>query len=444
MTGTAPGVRAPEASRTELVLRALVGLYLLVFAFVVFLAVSMHKRGRLPRRPLGWICTGFGRSFVRAAERSKGGLIKIGQLGSLRSDLVPHEITDELSKLQDRVAPHPYDEIRSQLRTELGAAPEDVFATFDPDAIAAASIGQVHYGVLHDGREVAVKVQYPGIEKALAVDMAVTRLGLWAFNFFTYVDTRKLFAELLESIEGEMDYVQEGRTAEEVAANLSKVAGFEDRFVIPSIYWEHTTGRVLTMEYTPGTKITHRRELESAGIDVDETARLCARLFMHQIFRDGVFHADPHPGNLFVDPNGRIIILDFGMNKRIDPTVRDAIRRNIVAVVARDVDAYAQSMVDAGFVAMDEIDKIREVARVQFDPRFWNVAPNEVADMDFSAYFAETREQMKDIKSFQLPNGVVMWGRALGLLQALGGELLPDVPPLDVIGPYVLEFLATG
>lgn len=437
-------VRAPEAGRGELAVRAVIGLFLLAYAFLVFVAVSLHKRGRLSRRLLGWLCTGFGRTFVRAAERSKGGLIKIGQLGSLRSDLVPHEITDELSKLQDRAAPHPYDEVRAQITAELGRAPEDVFATFDPDPIAAASIGQVHYGVLRDGREVAVKVQYPGIEKALAVDMAVARFGLWAFNFFTYVDTRKLFAELLESIEGEMDYLQEGRTSEVVAANLAKAPEFDDRFVIPEVYWDFTTRRVLTMQYTPGTKITHRGELEAAGIDVDETARLCARLFMHQIFRDGIFHADPHPGNLFVDARGRIVILDFGMNKRIDPVVRDAIRRNMVAVVARDVDAYAQSMVDAGFVAPEEIDKIREVARIQFDPRFWNVAPNEVADMDFSAYFAEAREQMRDIHSFQLPNGVVMWGRALGLLQALGGELLPDVPPLDVIGPYVLEFLASG
>lgn len=439
-----PEMRAPEASRTELAMRAVVGLFLLAYAFAVFLAVSLHKRDRLSRRVLGWLCTGFGRTFVRAAERSKGGLIKIGQLGSLRSDLVPHEITDELSKLQDRVAPHPYDEVSAQIKAELGRDPEEVYATFDPDPIAAASIGQVHYGVLRDGREVAVKVQYPGIERALAVDLAVTRFGLWVFNFFTYVDTRKLFAELLESIEGEMDYLQEGRTSEVVAANLAAVPEFENRYVIPEVYWDFTTGRVLTMQYTPGIKITHRQELEAAGIDVDETARLCARLFMHQIFRDGVFHADPHPGNLFVDADGRVVILDFGMNKRIDPRVRDAIRRNIVAVVARDVDGYADSMVEAGFVAPEEIDKIREVARIQFDPRFWNIAPNEVADMDFSAYFTETRRQMKDIHSFQLPNGVVMWGRALGLLQALGGELLPDVPPLDVIGPYVLEFLASG
>jgi len=430
-----------EASRAELAARGATGLFLFAFAFVVYLALALHRRGRLSRRTLGWISKAFGKTFVHAAERQKAGMIKIGQLGSLRSDLVPHEITDELSKLQDRVAPHAYDEIHAQLTHGLGRAPEDVFASFDPVPIAAASIGQVHHAVLQDGREVAVKVQYPGIERAVAVDMAVARFALWVFNFLTVADTRRLFNELLESIEAEMDYIQEGRMAEEVRANLSAVPEFKDRFVIPDIYWDYTSRRVLTMQYTPGIKINDQDGLRAAGLDIDETAVLCAHLFLHQIFRDGVFHADPHPGNLFVDPDGRIIVLDFGMNKRIDPKVRDAIRRNMVATVVRDVDAFADSMVDAGFVDAADREKIKDVARVQFDPRFWNVAPSEVADMDFNAYFMETREQMKQIQSFQLPNGVVMWGRALGLLSAMQGELMPDRAPYDVIGPYVMQFL---
>ncbi|MCC7076762.1 MAG: AarF/ABC1/UbiB kinase family protein [Acidimicrobiia bacterium] len=433
--------RPEEATPLELVRRALVGFGLLVYAFVVWAAIAAYRRKWIGRGLLRRISTGFGRTFVRAAEREKAGLIKVGQVGSLRSDLIPAEITDELSKLQDRVAPHPFPEIRAQLEYELGRPVDEIFAEFDVDAIAAASLGQVHRAVLEDGTEVAVKVQYPGIEKAVAVDMAVTRLGLWVFNFLTVADTRRIYDELLEAIHGEMDYIREGETAEEVNRNLGLAEELAGTYVIPHIHWQYTTKRVLTMEFLHGIKINHQAELRAAGFDIDEIALRTAKIFLRQIFMDGLFHADPHPGNLFVDSEGRIVLLDFGMNRRLEPHIRDAIRRNLVATITMDVDMYAETLAEAGFVDRSDLPKVRELATIQFDPRFFNLSARESARMDFQSYFGETREKMRDIKSFQLPNGVVMWGRALGLLMALCGELSPDARPNDVVGPYVLEFL---
>ncbi len=439
-----PETHLPASSRLELLRRGLVGLGLLVRATWVWVLVAGNKRRLVSRAWLGRASTAFGKAFVAAAERQKAGLIKIGQLASLRSDLVPHEITDELAKLQDRVEPHDAGEIRQRLIAELGRPPEQVFASFDPEPIAAASLAQVHHAVLGDGREVAVKVQYPGVEKAISVDMAVLRIGLWLFNHVAVADLLRVYHEIDESVHQEMDFVQEGRIAEEVRLNLSRAAQIDGRFVIPDIHWDYTTSRVLTMEYLPGVKITDQDTLRAKGLDPDEIALRTAEIFLQQIFRDGLFHADPHPGNIFVADDGRIILLDFGMNKRIDAVMRDAIRKNLVATISRDEDAYATSLVEAGFVAAADVDKVKEIARLQFDPRFYNLSAQEAADMDVNAYFVEMRRHMKDIKSFQLPNGVVLWGRAMGLLFAVCSELSPTARPLDVIGPYVMEFLAGG
>jgi ubiquinone biosynthesis protein len=198
------------------------------------------------------------------------------------------------------------------------------------------------------------------------------------------------------------------------------------------------------MEFIDGVKINDRAALAAGGFDAEEVARWAVRAFLHMIFRDGFFHCDPHPGNLLVDREGRIGIVDFGMNKRLSPLVMTMLRENLLATVTRDAERYARSFLDADMIDTRDVAAVEEVARLSFDPRYYNLTPRELAGLDFGEYLSRMRGQMKRVKSFRLPDGIVMWGRALTLLMGLASELAPGIRPLEVVGPYVARFLAGG
>jgi predicted unusual protein kinase regulating ubiquinone biosynthesis (AarF/ABC1/UbiB family) len=384
----------------------------------------------------------FARRFVEVAIRYKGGLIKIGQVASLRVDVLPREVSDVLAQLQDRVDPHPLAEIEAQIVHELGGPIADHFAHFEPVPIASASLGQVHAAWLPDGRKLAVKVLYPGVERSVAVDLVAARLGLWLFDLLTVADLAGVYREIRHSIQGEMDYEREGRAAEEVAANLAADPGVAAHVRVPAIHWPATRRRVLSMEFIEGVKINDRAGVAARGLDPEQAAQWAVRAFLHMIFRDGFFHCDPHPGNLLVDESGCIGIVDFGMNKRLTPQVMTMLRENLLATVTRDPGRYARSFLDADMIDSRDVAAVEDVARLSFDPAYWNLTPREVAGLDFAEYFGRMRTQMKRVRSFRLPDGIVMWGRALTLLMGLATELAPGIRPLDVVGPYVMRFLA--
>lgn len=438
--------RLPQPSLASLARRAAHALVLIGWAAWLYFRMSAQGRGwwRQDEAALAAAQHRFARHFVGVAQRMKGGLIKLGQVASLRVDVMPAEVTEELAKLQDRVAPHPYEEIAAQIEAELGRPVETIFASFEGEALASASLGQVHRARTLDGEEVAVKVLYPGVEKSVAVDLAMTKLGLWLFDWITVADLMQVYRELRESILGEMDYVREAKAAEEIAANLARDPAVAARVRIPSIRWDTTSRRVLSMEFLEGVRINERARLEAQGCDMQELVTWASRAFLHMMFRDGFFHCDPHPGNLLVDAEGRVVIVDFGMNKRVGPELRAAFRKNLVASIQRDPDLYAESLVEAGIVSPADVPAVKEIARLSFDPRYFNLTPKEVASLDVGDYVKEMRGRMKRIRSFQLPDGLVMWSRAASLLYGLAAELAPGLRPLDLFGPYVLEFLQGG
>ncbi len=434
------------ASAGSLAWRTLVLSGLVVRAGWVVLSIIGHGRGFSPRSlaRLEAREASFARAYVGVAMRFRGGLIKLGQMASLRVDVMPEAITNELVRLQDRVEPHSFDEIEAQLEEELGAGWSHRFSSFERAPIAAASLGQVHAARARDGEKLAVKVLYPGIERSVAADLRMARLALWLFNFFVKAELNQIYREIQESIQGEMDYVREGRAAEEIARNLATDAELWSHLRIPGIRWDTTTRRVLTMEFIEGVKINDYAASQGADKSVDELVRWISRAFLHMIFRDGFFHCDPHPGNLLVDSTGRIGIIDFGMNKRMSPVVLAAVRENVRATVQRDPDRYADSLIEAGIVRARDRQPVIELARLSFDSRYYNLNPKELASLDFAQYFREVRDQMQQIGGFQLPDGLVSWSRAFSLLYVLGAELAPGLRPLDVVGPYVLEFLLGG
>ncbi len=426
--------------------RGAVSLWLIARAAGLYLRAGLRARGRWPEGEarLTAAQARFARDYAAAATHFRGGLIKLGQVASLRVDVLPEVVTDELARLQDRVEPHRYEEIAARVEAELRAPVGTLFARFDREPLAAASLGQVHRARAADGRELAVKVLYPGIERSVAVDLAMTRLALWLFDFLTVADLGQVYRELARSLRGEMDYLREGRAAEEMGGNLARDPALSAHVRVPRIHWDLTTRCVLAMEYLEGVKINDARALEARGVDRDRLVLWASRAFLHMMFRDGFFHCDPHPGNLLVDDEGRVGIVDFGMNMRIAPEVLTAVRQNVLAAVTRDPDLYAESLVTAGMVEPRDAPVVREIALMTFEPTYYNLTAQELANLDFGAYFRDMRAHLKRLETFRLPEGIVMWSRSFSLLYGLISELAPGLRPLDILGPYVAEFLQGG
>jgi predicted unusual protein kinase regulating ubiquinone biosynthesis (AarF/ABC1/UbiB family) len=383
----------------------------------------------------------FAARFVRVATRFRAGLIKLGQVASLRVEVLPEPLTRELARLQDRVEPHPFEEIAARIESEYGEPWSARLAALSREPLAAASLGQVHEARAPDGRRLALKVLYPGIERSVAVDLVMARLALWLFDFVTVGDLGEVYRQLRDSIRGEMDYLREGRAAEEVARNLAADPALWAHLRVPAIDWKLTTRRVLAMEFIDGVKINDAVGVAARGVSREDLVARASRAFLHMMFRDGFFHCDPHPGNLIVDGDGRIAIIDFGMNERLEPGVLAAVRDHLRASVLRDPELFARSLVDAGAIDPGDAAVAREIAVMAFDPALYNLTPSEVVGIDFAAHFARMRGHLDRLETFRVPPGIVMWSRALSILYALVVELAPGIRPLELFGPYVMEFL---
>ncbi|MGW9345942.1 ABC1 kinase family protein, partial [Streptomyces albidoflavus] len=239
--------------------------------------------------------------------------VKLGQLLSTRPDLLPPAYIIELSKLQDAAPPVPAEDIREAIERELGAGPEGVFATFDSEPLASASIGQVHAATLQDGASVVVKVRRPDAVRQVHEDLEIlNNLADRAARVWeparTY-DVRGIVQEFSRTLRRELDYLREGENADRFAAHFD---GQPD-VLIPRVFWDRTTSRVLTLERMTGIKINDLAALDAAGIDRAVLAQTGADIMLRMIFEHRFFHADPHPGNLFVQPDGSIALIDFGM-----------------------------------------------------------------------------------------------------------------------------------
>jgi predicted unusual protein kinase regulating ubiquinone biosynthesis (AarF/ABC1/UbiB family) len=436
--------QAAESRILALAVRASVLLGLIARAAWLYARLRLSSRGvrRLSTSERDARLHAFAARFVAAATRFRGGLIKLGQVASLRLEVLPEAITHELAHLQDRVAPHPFTEIAARIEHEYGVPWNERLSDLAREPIAAASLGQVHEARTRDGRRLALKVLYPGIERSVAVDLAMAKLALWLFDFVAVPDLLEVYRQLRASLRGEMDYQREGRAAEEIAHNLARDAGLWSHLRVPRIHWDLTTRRVLAMEFIDGVKINDVAAVAGQGVSREDLVAWASRAFLHMMFRDGFFHCDPHPGNLIVDGAGRIAIIDFGMNERLDAGVLAAVRDHLRASVLRDRELFATSLVAAGAIDASDLPIAREIAELAFDPTLYNLTPQEVAGLDFTRHFVRLRGQMVRLRSFRLPPGVVMWSRAISILYGLVVELAPGLRPLDLFGPYVMEFLA--
>ncbi|MGI8553356.1 MAG: ABC1 kinase family protein [Dehalococcoidia bacterium] len=284
--------------------------------------------------------------LYEAAIRRQGLLIKLGQLIGARPDIFPLEFVKELSQLHDRVPPRPYRTIAPMLRRELGRSPERVFAEFERQPIAAASLAQVHRARLHDGREVAVKVQYPDIVEIVRADLWGLGVAAWAVaKLIPHLNVAEIIQDLRRTIPQELDFIHEGQNAERVARNFDG----NPSVVIPTIHWKHTTRRVLVMQFIHGVKINDTETLLAAGVELKALCKLFLSVYFEQIMVQGLFNADPHPGNLLVVLEGpRIALLDFGLVKELDPTFRIASARLCKAILSFDAEGTRRAYQEMG------------------------------------------------------------------------------------------------
>jgi predicted unusual protein kinase regulating ubiquinone biosynthesis (AarF/ABC1/UbiB family) len=372
----------------------------------------------------------------RLVVKLQGLMIKPAQYLSSRADLTPDEYIEVLSRVQDRVPPRPYSVVREQIRGELGKTPEQIFASFEKRPLASASLAQVHRARLHNGRDVAVKVQYPGID-------VLARADLRNMDLFASVlariepmwDFRPIVRELSKMMPLELDFINEGRNAERVARDLAT----QPQYVVPEIVWEHTSRRVLTMEYIDGIKITDIHGMRAAGIDPKRVAQMLAEAYCEMLLVNGFFHADPHPGNLMVLPGPKLAFVDFGLSKGFTPEFRRAFVKLTRSILTNDEAGTASAFHDLGFRTRTNDSR----TFVTLGDAFLGRAVREnktYADQEMVAEInVMLTKTLKENPVVQVPGDIVLVGRVTGLVAGLNKSLGSEVDLMSTMLPYVAQ-----
>ena len=363
--------------------------------------------------------------------------IKIGQSLGTRADLLPLPFVKALGELQDNVPPFPNSIAFARIEKELGRKINEVYEEFDIEPIAAASLGQVYRAKLFTGEEVAVKVQRPNLDSIIKGDIEILRkVARFATRFPSLnenADWAGMLREFDETVHEEMDYSAEGKNAERFTESFKDWTNVH----VPKIYWNATTSKVLTMEFIHGTKVTALEELRSKNVSPEKVNRLLIRTYLKQLLEDGFFHADPHPGNLLVMPDGRLAFFDFGMVGRITPQLQSKMIDAFFHVVAKDPAGIAQDLIDLDFMKPGtNPDIVRPVVEKMFEFHL-NL---KLKDVNFKELTYDLADVMYDYP-FRLPSNFTYIMRALMTLEGIGIITDPEFNFFETAKPYAKEFM---
>ena len=368
-----------------------------------------------------------------AAAALGGTLIKAAQFASSRPDRLPVAYVETLSELQDRVPPQPWAVIEGAVSREIGRPVSEAFAEFDPEPVASASIAQVHRARLADGRRVAVKVQYPGIASLIEADLSALEGIFTAISRLEpSVNLQPILDYLRWTLPMELDFRREA----EAIRNLRDALSHREDVLVPEVVEGMNTERLLVMEFVEGVKITDREGLSNAGLDPQRVAELLVGVYAEQLFQRGVFHADPHPGNLFVQPgeNGPVLVLlDHGLTVTVLPDLIEAMKEAIEALTGGDFDALTGALQKAGLeISPDlDLDTLLGLVGVLFgsDPSGEEDGDGEGTDLpQFGLKLGASIGH--------IPNDLLLVGRAIGLLDGITRQLDPDVDTIEIVARY--------
>jgi predicted unusual protein kinase regulating ubiquinone biosynthesis (AarF/ABC1/UbiB family) len=381
--------------------------------------------------------------FRKTALSLEGMLIKVGQFFSTRVDVLPIEYTQELAQLQDEVPSVPFEGIQQVIEAELKGKLEEVFLEVDPTPLAAASIGQVHRGKLPSGEEVAIKVLRPGVERIMEIDLQAFRGVILLFKIFTdwnkTIDLDALYSEFAATVREELDYNKELANLERFKQNFAE----ESKISVPRVYSQFSGAKVITMEFVSGYKITDFPALEKAGINQGELAQTLINAYMKQVLVDGFYHADPHPGNMFIRPDGGITFIDFGMVGRIAPSHVRAIRKLVKGVISTDAGLMVDGLVDMGIIRPHANVVVLRKAVSTLVEKLKETNFDEIGHFQMEVMLSELREFIYS-EPIQIPSNYTFLGRAAGTLSGLASGLDPSLNILEVIKPYAQYLLGEG
>lgn len=405
-------------------------------------------KARLGLRPPAVRRAVFAREIRIACEELGPTFIKLGQIASVRPDLFSAELVFELEKLQDSVAPVPTEEIRRRIRRDLGREPEALFAHFDPVPVASASIAQVHRAILaHDylpvhgerlaaGSTVAVKVVRPGVERLIAEDLAVARRLVARFGGLgplARVPLARFVDEFEESLSRELDVRNEGRVADRFAFDFRE----DPLVVVPRVVWTHSSRGVLTMEFVEGWRLSELDAARRSGVDAYALALHGAEVFMRQVLVLGRFHADLHPANLFVTPDGRICYLDFGITGRTAPHERIAIAQVLAATVYGDADRALRYSRELGL----EIPAAIEPAVRERVARLLAATMRGPGPSDVRGFAVGFLSMLADFR-ISVPAGYGLLVKALVTVEGVSRALYPEIDIAQAARPFATRLIA--
>ncbi len=421
-----------------------------VIASYLWLALRTRVYGRSWRDAhIGLTHRANARRVYATILRLQGLFIKVGQLLSIMANFLPPEFRSELEALQDQVPPRPYAEIAERLERELGARMKE-FASFERDPIASASLGQVHVAQLVNGTRVCVKVQHRDIDRIVRLDLRTIRRIMQIVQFFVPVQgVDAYYHQIKELLTQELDFALEADNIERIAKNFTN----DPAVVFPRPVRAVCTNRVLTTTFVEGAKISDVVRLDAMGVDKKDVARRIVRLYCQMIFVDGVYHADPHPGNVLVQDNGAIVLLDFGAVAELSPAMREGIPEFLEGVLRRDTDRLVKSLRKMGFISRTTDEGLSERIIEYFHRRFqeevrldsFNLKDIRIDPQRGLENLLDLRKMdigLRELSSaFHVPKDWVLLERTILLLYGCCSLLDPNLNPVAIIQPYLQDFV---